>query len=231
MNPKDFAPEIVFVRGGFLGVPGRTAWLLIQRSEPIRIEWIGIIAGRDVKVPIGMHEQRAGGVTTLIALRGNPEQDLFRRQIQGVAHYGESRHVLFRNGAGRRVKQIKPVIRQKTIIERDTEQTVFDLGFDSDVAGDKNRIGLWFPDFDVAGAFDIENSPIRRHCQFEWIAGAIIQNHFLVIRVNGRAGVGRFDTCGELDSAKQVGLKQRLGKALGCVAPGGVPRPAAVVNL
>ena len=70
---------------------------------------------------------------------------------------------MFRNCSGRRIKQVKPVIGEKTFVERDAEQTVFDLGFNINMTGDVDRIRLGVPNFDVAGAFDIEHPPIRRH--------------------------------------------------------------------
>src|SRR5262249_37591148 len=109
--------------------------------------------------------------------------------------------------AGRRIEQIQPVVRQETVVERDAKQTVLDLRFDINVAGQGDGGVLRFPDFDVAGALDVEHPAVGSDTQLQRVRRRVVQDHLLIIRVYSRAGVGRLGAGGELDSAQQMCLE------------------------
>src|SRR5438477_9883590 len=99
------------------------------------------------------------------------------------------------------------------------------------MAGQDNGGALGFPDFEVPGAFDVKDSPVRRNRKFQRIRGSVVENHFLVIGIDGRAGIGRFNARGKLDSSEEMGLKERFGETLGRMAASGVPGAATSVEV
>ena len=167
----------------------------------------------------------------MVPLCWNPEHDFFRGHIQCVTDDCESRNVLFGHDAGGRIEQIEPTIGREAIIQRDAQKAIFDLRFHVDMPGEDNGGVLRLPDFNVTGAFDVKDTSVRRDGEFQRIGWRAVQDHLLVIGIDGRTRIRIFDAGGELDSAQQMGLKKRLGEAFGRVTTGGVPGAPAVVEM
>ncbi len=90
MDAQDFAAQIVFVGSGFLRVPGRTSRLFVQGRKAVGGEGIAVVADRDVKIAVSVHEERACGMAALQALSGDTEENFFGGHVQSIPHHGKA---------------------------------------------------------------------------------------------------------------------------------------------
>src|SRR5439155_19911616 len=73
VDADDLPAQIVRVSGRFLGVPWQTSWTLAD-GRVARGERVGVVAGGDIEVPLGVEGDGASGVTALQALSSHLEK-------------------------------------------------------------------------------------------------------------------------------------------------------------
>src|SRR5262249_19150056 len=100
-----------------------------------------------------------------------------------------------------------------------------------DMAGQDDGRGRGLIDFDVAGAFDVKDAAIGGNGQFDGISGRVVEDDLLIIGIDGRAGVSRFNARRKLTAAEQMGPKERLVVALYGMTSTSIPGTAAVIKM
>ena len=226
MNAKNFAPQIIRIRGRLLRIKGSAPWSPINGRIAVRFERGGVVTGRNEKIPFRVKRQRTAGMTTRIAQGDHLQNLLFGGHVEFVAANCESRKpvrpcfIPFAILAGFRLGKINvnPSVLFEFRVERESQKTVFELRENFDLPGNDRGFGFRFPDLDGALALAVKDPAIcgNRHLQriFHRIfvitvrrrPGVRLDNHFLEQTVGlgtrRRRGFGRFSrTCrnGERD--------------------------------
>src|SRR5262249_55919665 len=109
-----------------------------------------------------MHEERAGRVTTFLTLSWDMEQDHLGSGVDDIANDCKAGDQLLRGRPRRGIKQVKPMVRGKPIIEGDAQKAVFNQSFDVDVTGEHDGRSLRLVYFNISSPFDVKNTSIRR---------------------------------------------------------------------
>ena len=183
VDADDLPAQIVRVSGRFLGVPWQMSWTLVDGCIAAG-ERIGVVAGGDIEVSLGVEGDGASGVTALQALSSHLEKNLPRRQVERVSfHCVASEHVL-RLGAGRRVVHVDPAVRREVGIGGETEQPVLRLravrvfGADRDRCNSSHATRLWSVEVDEAVSLDEQHALAGKDGELHWFVQRLGENHF-----------------------------------------------------
>ena len=138
-------------------------------------------------------------------------------------------NVLFLCGAGRRVKQIDPVVMCKARVQRDADQTVLLSRRDRQFTHSPHLPIPGQVDFYRSIALDIEHSAVVSNRQGDRVLRVGIEYHLLVIGVDTRSTIARRKPRRVFDSAEQMLQKERLAIAFPRMPAAGIPAPPPVI--
>src|SRR5688572_19154913 len=121
MNSQDLAAQVVGIPCSALCIPVLASLAFVYRIIIARVVGVRVIAHGNKKISVGSEGQRSSGMTALLSLCRNFDQNLFRERIEAVAVENKPRHPLNFTLAGRRIKKIYKAIVLELRIQRYTQ--------------------------------------------------------------------------------------------------------------
>src|SRR4051812_36965915 len=106
---------------------------LVVRRIAVAVEWVRVVANRDVKISVLVESKRAADVTALFALRRDIDQLFLRDEIELVTNQRIARDandagllaIRILRRLGQRMIQINPAVLRKVWNERHAEHSIF----------------------------------------------------------------------------------------------------------